>query len=140
MSGEISARVDHDATVQILENLISNAVKYSPHRTTVQIRSFIDHDRACVSVTDQGPGISGADQKKMFGKFTRLSAKPTGGESSNGLGLSIVKRLAEAMAGGVECRSVLGAGATFTIRLPLWNASVAVSNEQLLQKKTDSLA
>jgi signal transduction histidine kinase len=56
----------------------------------------------------------------MFGKFTRLSARPTGGESSNGLGLSIVKRLAEAMNGTVHCESKFGEGATFTLRLPEW--------------------
>jgi signal transduction histidine kinase len=138
--GEVPARVDRDATVQILENLISNAVKYSPQQTTVQIRGYIEQDRACVSVTDHGPGISGDDQKKMFGKFTRLSAKPTGGESSNGLGLSIVKRLAEAMNGCVECRSVLGAGATFTIRLPMWHEDGSEPIAQPPQNKTDSQA
>jgi signal transduction histidine kinase len=104
----------------------------------VQIRGYVEQDRACVSVTDQGPGISDDDQKKMFGKFTRLSAKPTGGESSNGLGLSIVKRLAEGMKGSVECRSVLGAGATFTIRLPIWNGVGSASMTQPPQKNSDS--
>jgi signal transduction histidine kinase len=70
-------------------------------------------------VRDEGPGISEADQKKMFQKFTRLSARPTGGESSTGLGLAIVKRLAEAMSGTVQCHSTPGAGSTFTVRLPI---------------------
>jgi signal transduction histidine kinase len=119
-NGALPVRADRNATVQILDNLVSNAVKYSPFETTVHIRSFVSDAQGFVSVIDQGPGISEADQKKLFGKFTRLSARPTGGESSNGLGLSIVKKLAEAMNGSVHCTSTLGAGATFTLSLPAW--------------------
>ncbi len=114
------ARADRNATMQILDNLISNAVKFSPLKTTVLVRAFADGDFISVAVRDQGPGISEDDQKKLFGKFTRLTAQPTGGESSTGLGLSIVKKLAEAMAGTVCCKSVLGAGSTFILRLPVW--------------------
>ena len=113
-------RADRNAVVQILDNLISNAIKYSPPQTLVRIHGARDKDFAFVSVTDQGPGISEDDRKKMFGKFARLSAKPTGGESSNGLGLSIVKRLAESMDGMVKCESRSGAGSTFSIFLPQW--------------------
>lgn len=123
--GELAVRADPTAATQILDNLISNAVKYSPQHTTVSIRAYTEHGYACVAVKDEGPGISETDRAKMFGKFVRLSARPTGGESSNGLGLSIVKRLAEAMSGTVECRSVLGEGATFIARLPLWDGARA---------------
>lgn len=119
-TSDLTVRADGNAVVRILDNLISNAVKYSPASTTVRIRGERSGNRVKILVTDQGPGISEADQKKMFGKFVRLSAKPTGGESSNGLGLSIVKRLAEAMDGSVECRSRLGEGAIFVIQLPEW--------------------
>ena len=71
-----------------------------------------------VEVQDQGPGLSADDQKKLFGKFARLSAKPTGGEHSTGLGLSIVKKMVEAMNGKVWCESKLGQGATFIVELP----------------------
>jgi signal transduction histidine kinase len=67
---------------------------------------------------DQGPGISAEDQAKLFQRFTKLTARPTGGESSNGLGLSIVKRLVEAMDGRISCRSQLGQGTTFVFALP----------------------
>lgn len=117
---DLAARTDRAATLQILDNLISNAVKYTPPDTTVEIRCGAENGRVFVAVRDQGPGLSAADQKKLFQKFTRLSARPTGGESSNGLGLSIVKRLAEAMRGEVECRSVQGQGATFILWLPSW--------------------
>jgi signal transduction histidine kinase len=114
------AKADRAATLQILDNLISNAVKYSPPNTTVHVHTLPETGSILVSVRDEGPGISEADQKKMFQKFTRLTARPTGGESSTGLGLSIVKRLAEAMSGSVQCQSVLGFGSTFLLRLPVW--------------------
>lgn len=112
------AKVDRNAAMQILDNLLSNAVKYSPRKTTVHLRAVVEGRHARVIVQDEGPGISAADQAKMFGKFTRLSALPTGGESSNGLGLSIVKRLAEAMSGTIRCESELGKGAAFILEMP----------------------
>lgn len=119
------AKADRNATMQILDNLISNAVKYSPFKTTVHLRVAAEGGGVQVSVRDEGPGLSEDDQRKLFGKFTRLSARPTGGESTNGLGLSIVKRLAEAMAGTVRCQSRLGEGATFILQLPAWKDTPA---------------
>jgi signal transduction histidine kinase len=118
---EVFVRADRMATMQILDNLISNAVKYSPFDSTVQVHLLCEREYALIRVRDEGPGISEADQKKLFQKFSRLSASPTGGESSTGLGLSIAKKLAEAMAGSIECHSMLGYGAIFTLRLPLWS-------------------
>lgn len=123
-------RADRNATLQILDNLISNAVKFSPPETTVQVRTSTENGVARIAVQDHGPGISEADQKKLFGKFTRLSAQPTGGETSTGLGLSIVKKLAEAMAGTVDCQSVLGEGATFILRLPAWDETTPTSGKR----------
>jgi signal transduction histidine kinase len=71
-----------------------------------------------IEVIDEGPGLSTADKLKLFGKFARLSARPTGGEDSTGLGLAIVKTLVEAMRGRVWCESELGKGATFVVELP----------------------
>ena len=121
------AIADRGATVQILDNLLSNAVKYSPSGTTVHLETRVSQNRAVVQVRDEGPGISQTDQKKLFRKFTRLSAKPTGGESSTGLGLSIVKRLAEAMNGSVHCESSLGQGTSFCLSLPSCPAPLAGS-------------
>ncbi len=120
----IFVRTDCTATVQILDNLISNAIKYSPFGTTIQVRLLGDANHAWVEVSDQGPGISTEDQKKLFQKYSRLSAVPTGGESSTGLGLAIARRLAEAMSGSIECRSTLGNGSTFSLRLPRWPKEV----------------
>lgn len=110
-------RADPKASMQILENLISNAVKYSPPGTEITMAVSEGGDWGEFSIRDHGPGISPEDQTKLFRKHTRLSARPTGGESSVGLGLSIVKRLAETMGGGVACQSTPGAGATFLLRL-----------------------
>ena len=72
-----------------------------------------------VTLRSPRPGLSAEDQKKLFGKFARLSSKPTGGENSTGLGLSIVKHLAQSFSGQVSLASRLGKGSTFTVKLPL---------------------
>ena len=105
--------------MQVLDNIISNAVKYSPHGKNVFVRIKSDNDAVRVEVQDEGEGISPDDMKKLFGKFARLSARPTGGEHSTGLGLSIVKKMVEAMNGRVWCESELGKGATFIVELPV---------------------
>ena len=116
---DLIVRTDSAAALQILDNLISNAVKYSPKNSTIHVHLVPEKGHALVLVRDEGPGISDEDQKKLFGKYCRLTAQPTGGESSTGLGLSIAKRLAQQLGGDILCRSALGAGTTFTFRLPL---------------------
>ena len=114
----LEALVDAGLTVQVIENLVSNAVKYSPPGKNIGVRLKPAAGVVRVEVRDEGPGLSAEDQKKLFGKFARLSAKPTGGESSTGLGLSIVKRMVEAMRGNVWCESEPGHGATFVVEVP----------------------
>jgi two-component system, sensor histidine kinase and response regulator len=109
--------VDPGLMVQVLENLVSNAVKYSPPGKNIQVRLKRELDGVRCEVQDEGPGLNAEDQKKLFGKFARLSAKPTGGEGSTGLGLSIVKRMVEAMHGKVWCESEPGQGAMFVVSL-----------------------
>lgn len=113
------ALVDQMAVTQVLDNLISNAVKYSPPQTTVWIRTRRDVRWITIEVQDQGPGIAPHEMPRLFQKFSRLSARPTGDEHSVGLGLSIVKRLTEMMHGEVSCESKLGHGASFVVRLPV---------------------
>jgi two-component system sensor histidine kinase/response regulator len=114
----ITVVADQNLIVQVLENLVSNAVKYSPPEKNIQVRLKKLPDVIRCEVQDEGPGLSAEDQKKLFGKFARLSAKPTGGEHATGLGLSIVKRLVEAMNGQVWCESAPGEGAKFVVQLP----------------------
>jgi signal transduction histidine kinase len=84
----------------------------------------IDDGGIAISVKDEGPGLSTDDLARLFGRFQRLTAKPTGGESSTGLGLSIVKRIVELHGGSVSAESDgPGRGATFIIRLPMATAS-----------------
>jgi len=118
ISDTLWARADRAATMQVFDNLISNALKFSPPQTTVYVHTLPEKDFVLVSVRDEGPGINPEDQRKMFGKFCRLTARPTAGESSNGLGLSIVKRLVDAMGGFIQCQSTPGLGTTFMVRLP----------------------
>jgi signal transduction histidine kinase len=109
---------DSKAAYRILDNLLSNAIKYSPPGGDVFVRMRNSPDGVIWEVQDHGAGLSEADQAKLFQKFTKLSARPTGGESSTGLGLSIVKMLAVQMGGTVGCQSTKGEGATFLLRLP----------------------
>lgn len=111
-------RIDRTALLQILDNLISNAIKYSPHGRSIHVSLDEEAGHALFQIRDEGPGISEEEQTRLFRKFTRLSARPTGGEHSTGLGLSIVKFMTEASGGQVGCISRLGEGATFFVSLP----------------------
>jgi signal transduction histidine kinase len=103
---------------QVLDNLVSNAVKYSPPGSTVRIRAKREGAGWRVEVTDQGPGLTEEDRQRLFQDFARLSAKPTGGEKSTGLGLAITRRMVEAHGGKIGVDSRPGAGATFFFTLP----------------------
>ena len=112
---ELYARVDPDYAVQVFENLLSNAIKFSPPEKNVTVKLFKNNGKARAEIIDEGPGLTEEDMKKVFGKFQRLSARPTGGEQSTGLGLSIVKKYVEAMQGRVWCESEHGKGANFIV-------------------------
>lgn len=114
---------DEQAVMQVLDNIVSNAVKYSPHGKNIFVRVKTSDEAVRVEVQDEGEGISPEDMMKLFGKFARLSARPTGGEHSTGLGLSIVKKMVEAMNGKVWCESEWGKGATFIVELPIYQSS-----------------
>ncbi len=119
-SSDAIVRAEGDALDQVLDNLVSNAVKFSPGGKEIEIRVKTRDARvARIEVADQGPGISPEDRAKLFGKFMRLSATPTGGEQCHGLGLSIAKRLVELMHGVIFCDSRPREGATFGFELPL---------------------
>jgi len=116
------AYADTHALQQVLDNLLSNAIKYSPPNTTITLRLEQDHHAVRCHVQDQGPGISEAEQPKLFGKFTRLTTRPTAGEHSTGLGLFIVKKLIEAMQGQVWYQSQAHPGGIFTVQLLRYQA------------------
>jgi signal transduction histidine kinase len=100
-----------------LDNLVSNAIKYSPLNKTIWVTVKRHGDVIRFSVRDEGPGLTDKDKTKLFGKFQRLAAMPTSDESSTGLGLSIVKQIVELHDGRVWAESKVGDGSTFTIEL-----------------------
>lgn len=103
---------------QVVDNLISNAIKYTSLNSTVTVRLSLRDDKLVFEVEDEGNGIPESEQNLLFQKFARLSVKPTGGENSTGLGLSIVHRLVTMMNGTVSCSSEVGKGSIFTVILP----------------------
>lgn len=126
-SAETMVIGDYHALAEVFDNLVSNAIKFSPAGNPVTIGCSADSTAGSlrVEVRDHGPGCSNEDREKMFQPYTRLSARPTGGESSTGLGLSIAKNLVEKMHGAIGCDSPADAGALFWVRLP--GASTAAS-------------
>jgi two-component system sensor histidine kinase/response regulator len=108
---------DVTALTQVLDNLVSNAVKFSPPGTEVSLVMQLDAPWMECQVRDQGAGFSKEDKAAMFGRYARLSARPTGGEPSTGLGLNIARKLTRAMGGELTCESEPGKGATFILRL-----------------------
>jgi signal transduction histidine kinase len=115
----LSAMCDADRIREAIDNLISNAIKYSPIGGKIAIEVAAEQENTAIRVTDEGAGLSPEDLGRLFGRFQRLSAKPTGGENSTGLGLSIVKRIIDMHGGDVTARSPgPGLGSTFSITLP----------------------
>jgi two-component system sensor histidine kinase/response regulator len=109
---------DKGAVNRVLDNLLSNAVKFSPSKSTVRLSVESTEGQVRCRIADQGPGFTPEDKARMFRRFGRLSARPTGGEASTGLGLSIVRKLTNAMHGEVTCQSAPGKGTVFTLGLP----------------------
>ncbi|MFL6817363.1 MAG: DUF3369 domain-containing protein [Bradyrhizobium sp.] len=110
---------DADRIREAIDNLISNAIKYSPIGGKITVLVSHGDNNTVIRVTDQGAGLSPEDLGRLFGRFQRLSAKPTAGESSTGLGLSIVKRIIDMHGGQVTADSGgPGQGSTFTVMLP----------------------
>ena len=108
-----------EALRQAVENIVSNAVKFTPQGKKVTVRVRSQQKKVIVEVEDEGPGIRAQERKKLYGKYSRLSARPTGGESTTGLGLWIAKKAVEAMHGRIRCTSKVGSGTVFSIEVPL---------------------
>jgi signal transduction histidine kinase/Tfp pilus assembly protein PilF len=111
--------LDKNLTEQIFENLISNSLKFSPLGTQITVSTSRIDNNIRVAIMDEGPGIDESEQKHLFKKFQKLSAKPTGMESSTGLGLSIVKKYVESMSGEVWYEDAKSGGAKFLVEFKL---------------------
>src|SRR5690606_22110372 len=101
---------------QVLSNLVSNAIKYSPLTEAVSIRVTAENNQICFSVEDRGVGIPQDEQYKLFGRFFRAST--AGDVPGTGVGLSIASQLARLLGGELDFISRAGIGSTFTLRLP----------------------
>ncbi len=117
------AEFDSHRMLEVMSNLISNAVKFSLPGSVVRLSARESAGMLEMSVRDSGQGISDSDLPRLFEPFSRLGTKPTGGEKSTGLGLSIVKEIVELHHGRVSATSKKGEGSTFTVRLPLARSS-----------------
>lgn len=124
-AGAIPIKADKLYLSRVIENLLSNAIKFSPDHKKVFVQLDLLADDIQLTIKDEGPGISEEDQAKLFQRFQKLTARPTGGESSTGLGLFIVKTILEKLGGTIECKSTVGEGATFIVHLPKKNFSIS---------------
>lgn len=113
---------------EVLENLMSNAIKYSPLDKQVTVKLSSRNSFVRMEFIDQGQGISQKDMKYLFGKYRKLTARPTAGEDSTGLGLSIVKKYVLALHGRVWCESEEGKGSNFIVELP--SLAIPLSQDQ----------
>lgn len=108
---------DYVILYQIMENLVSNAIKFSPRDKHITLNSYSTGDGVTFEVKDEGPGFTERDKRKVFSSFARLSAQPTGNEQSTGLGLSITKKLGTLISSRIELESIEGKGAKFSVTL-----------------------
>jgi PAS domain S-box-containing protein len=122
---DLLAFVDPERVQQVLANLISNAVKFSPAGGTVHVGLSRDGGAAVISVRDEGPGIPPEFRARVFEKFAQADASDTRGRTGTGLGLSIVKSIVERLDGQVGFDSAPGQGTTFRVGLPLWHTKEA---------------
>jgi signal transduction histidine kinase/CheY-like chemotaxis protein len=114
----LTATCDPDRMREAVDNLLSNAIKYSPIGGRIEVGVAEEDGRTVIRVGDQGPGLSPEDFARLFERFQRLSARPTAGEPSTGLGLSIVKRIVDLHDGVVRVQETGPGGTTFTIAIP----------------------
>lgn len=116
---QVLVHADWTRLEQVLNNLISNAVKYSERGTTTAVRLESTDGFVAITVADQGPGIPADEQERLFRPFERASTRSTAGETSTGLGLAIAKKIVDAHGGRIELESSPGQGSTFRVHLPL---------------------
>ncbi len=110
--------LDEGKIAQVLNNLISNAIKFSEHGTTVAVRAVAEGSGVRIAVRDQGPGIPEGEHSKLFQPFGKTSVRSTSGESSTGLGLAIVRKIVEGHGGRIWVESLVGVGSVFIFTLP----------------------
>ena len=111
--------LDADAVAQALANLVDNAIKYSAERKTLRVGAALAAGELALSVGDEGIGIPRSEQERIFEKFYRVAHSETQGRRGSGVGLALVRHVAEAHGGRVIVESASGEGSRFTIRIPI---------------------
>jgi len=124
---------DSGSLTRILDNLVSNAIKYSPFNSEVLIKTTRKGETVRICVIDSGPGIAKEEMEKLFGRYSKLSNKPTGNENSTGLGLYIVKKLTTSMNGVAGCESEPGKGSTFFVEFPVMEAGKSKMKQESVE-------
>jgi signal transduction histidine kinase len=114
----VLAWTDATAIGAVLDNLLTNAIKYSPPGKQIWVRLTVEPDAVVCSVQDEGPGLSPEDQARLFQRGVKLTPRPTGSESSTGYGLAVANEIVTGVGGTIWCDSHVGAGARFSFRLP----------------------
>ena len=117
-----TVKADRVALAAVLDNLVSNAVKYSPPGSTVQVMVSLEQGQVVCRVRDEGPGVLPEERERLFQRGVRLSAQTTGGEPSTGYGLAVAKELITKLGGKIWYESPDQGGACFAISLPLWHS------------------
>ena len=112
------ATVDAHKIRQVVDNLLSNALKYSPPGSTIAVALTAVDGGHAIAVSDQGPGIPESERHKLFKDFGRTSVKPTGGEKSTGLGLAICRKIVDAHRGTITAENLPQGGCVFRVFLP----------------------
>jgi signal transduction histidine kinase len=115
----IMVRFDANKILQVLNNLLGNAIKYSFPHSQIVVDIYKAENRVITRIIDYGQGIPEPELEKLFAPFQTTSVKPTAAEKSTGLGLAIVKKIVEAHGGTVGVESKVGTGSTFSFTLPL---------------------
>jgi len=113
-----TVQTDRVLVAAIVDNLLSNAVKFSPPDRRVWVEVRRERDGVVCDVRDEGPGLSDADQARLFEPGRRLGATPSAGEPTTGYGLAVAKNFADQLGGHLRCTSAPGRGATFSLWLP----------------------
>jgi two-component system phosphate regulon sensor histidine kinase PhoR len=114
----VRVRAAEEAIRQLLDNLIDNAIKYTPEGGSIRVSARVDDHRVRLDVADTGPGIPREDIPRIFERFYRVDKARSRSLGGTGLGLAIVKHLAQSLGGEVGVESQVGVGSTFTVRLP----------------------